>query len=316
MKLFQSGRQTAGWAVLALVLASLPVLIPSGFYLGIASHALILAILALSLNILIGHGGMTSLGHAVYLGLPAYTVAWLATQGGWPPIPTVLCALALGTATSAFFGILALRATGLGFLMITLALGQVMWGAAYRWVGLTGGDNGIRMAGRPILFGIDLSDAVPFYALVATVLFIALFCLWQLDRSAFGACLRGTRDQPRRMRMLGHDVWAIRWAAFILSGFWGSVAGVLYAYDYQYVSPQALSLPQSAEALLMVVLGGAGTLAGPVVGAIVITIIKTIVSTYVDRWYTLLGLTFIIVVSLMPRGLVPGLHGWLKGRGA
>jgi branched-chain amino acid transport system permease protein len=142
-----------------------------------------------------------------------------------------------------------------------------------------------------------------------------LFSLWQLDRSAYGACLRGTRDQPRRMRMLGHNVWLIRYAGFVTAGFWGSVAGVLYCLDYQYVSPQALSLPQSAEALLMVVLGGAGTLAGPVAGAVIITVIKTVVSSYVDRWYSLLGLTFIVVVSLMPRGLIPGFRDlWARLR--
>ena len=311
-----TGRELGLWAAVAALLALVPVLLPDSFYLGLATHAAVFAILALSLNILIGHAGMTSLGHAAYLGVPAYAVAVLTAQAGWSPGLAVLAALGLGTLTAAVFGVLALRASGLGFLMITLALGQVMWGAAYRWVGLTGGDNGVRMQGRPHLFGVDLGQALPFYALVASALFATLFCLWQLDRSAFGACLRGTRDQPRRMRMLGHDVWAIRWVAFVMSGFWGSVAGVLYAFDYQYVSPAALSLPQSAEALLMVVLGGAGTLAGPVAGAVIITIIKTVVSSYVDRWYTLLGLTFIIVVSVMPRGLVPGLRNWLQGRRA
>jgi len=311
-----TARHLGGWALVALALAILPVLLPNAFYLGIATHALIFDLFALSLNILIGHAGMTSLGHAVYLGVPAYAVAWLTTQAGWPILPTVLVALLMGTVISTLFGILALRASGLGFLMITLALGQVVWGAAYRWVALTGGDNGIRLKARPDLFGLDLTAALPFYALVSVVLFAALFALWQFDRSAFGACLRGTRDQPRRMHMLGHDVWLIRWAAFITSGFWASVSGVLYCLDYQFVSPQALSLPQSAEALLMVVLGGAGTLAGPVVGAIIITVIKTVVSSYVDRWYTLLGLTFIIVVSLMPRGLVPGIAMWLKGKRA
>lgn len=311
-----SVRGLVAWLLVALALALVPAVLPGTFYLEIATHALIFAILALSLNILIGHAGMTSLGHAVYLGVPAYACAWLTTQAGWHPLPATLLALAMGTATAALFGVLALRASGLGFLMITLALGQVMWGAAYRWVSLTGGDNGIRIESRPVLFGINLAGALPFYVVVSVVLLVALFCLWQFDRSAFGACLRGTRDQPRRMSMLGHDVWLIRWVAFVTSGFWGSVAGVLYCYDYQYVSPQALSLPQSAEALLMVVLGGAGTLAGPVVGAIVITVIKTVVSSYVDRWYSLLGLTFIVVVSVMPRGLVPGLAMWLKGRRA
>lgn len=303
----------AGWAVLVVVLAALPFLLP-GFYLGIATHALVLGILALSLNILIGHAGLTSLGHAVYLGVPAYACAWLTANAGWPPVPSAIAALVLGTATSAVFGVLALRASGLGFLMITLALGQVMWGAAYRWVNLTGGDNGIRLPARPSLPGLDLSGTTAFYLFVVFSLVVALVCLWNMDRSAFGACLRGTRDQPRRMRMLGHDVWRIRWFSFVIAGFWGSVAGLLYVWDYQFVSPQALSLAQSAEALLMVVLGGAGTLAGPVVGAIIVTIIKTVVSSYVDRWYSLLGLTFIVVVSLMPRGLVPGLMALARRR--
>jgi branched-chain amino acid transport system permease protein len=311
-----TAREFGGWVLAVLALACVPLALPSDFYLGIATHALIFAIMALSLNVLIGHGGMTSLGHAVYLGVPAYACAVLTMQAGWQPIPAIVAAITIGTLTSGLFGVLALRASGLGFLMITLALGQVMWGAAYRWVGLTGGDNGIRLSGRPVILGVDLTGALPFYIFTALVLLVALFCLWQLDRSAFGACLRGTRDQPRRMRMLGHNVWRIRWVAFITAGFWGSVAGVLYCYDYQYVSPSALSLPQSAEALLMVVLGGAGTLAGPVAGAIIITVIKTVVSSYVDRWYSLLGLTFILVVSVMPRGLIPGLVSWVRGRRA
>ena len=311
-----SVRIFVAWALVIAALASVPLLVHDDFYLGIATHTLVLAILALSLNVLIGHAGMTSLGHAVYLGVPAYACAWLATRAGWSAAPTIACAMLLGTATSALFGVLALRASGLGFLMITLALGQVMWGIAYRWVDLTGGDNGIRMDHRPVLLGFDFTDPVRFYGLVAAALVVALFCLWQLDRSPYGACLRGTRDQPRRMRMLGHDVWRIRYLAFITSGFWGSAAGVLYCYDYQYVSPQTLSLPQSAETLLMVVLGGAGTLGGPVLGAVIITVIKTIVSSYVDRWYSLLGLIFIVVVSVMPRGIVPGVRAWIGGRRA
>ena len=305
-----------GWALALIALALLPFILPSDYYLGIATHALVLAVLALSLDILIGQGGMSSLGHAAYLGVSAYAVAWTTRNAGWPAYAAIPFALALGTLTACVFGVLALRARGLGFLMITLALGQVMWGAAYRWVDLTGGDNGIRMQARPILLGFDLNKATNFYILVSAVLLATLVAMYKLDNSALGACLRGTRDQPRRMRMLGHDVWKIRFVGFVSAGFWGSVAGVLYAYDYLYVGPSALSLPQSAEALLMVVLGGAGTLAGPVAGAIVITVIKTVVSSYVDRWYTLLGLTFIIVVSVMPKGLVPGIRSWMQGRRA
>ena len=206
------------------------------------------------------------------------------------------------------FGLLALRARGLGFLMITLALGQIAWGMAYRWVDLTGGDNGLRLRARPAVFGFDLSHPVPFYYFTAAVFAVTLVCLWQLANSPYGACLRGARDQPRRMRMLGHNVWLIRWTAFVLSGFWGSVAGLLYIYDYGFVSPSAMSLQQSAETLLMVILGGAGTLAGPVVGAVIITLVRLVVSSYVNRWFALLGAIFIVTVLFMPQGIVPGLR--------
>ena len=312
-------RSVANMVAVAIVLAALPFVLPSAFYVGIATHVLVYALFALSLDILIGQAGMSSLGHAVYLGVPAYACAWLTANTAIGAPLAALSAVAMGTMLAALFGVLALRAVGLGFLMITLALGQVMWGAAYRWVGLTGGDNGLRLAARPEPFGLSLNDPVVFYYFVACVFGCALLCLWQLMGSPFGACLRGTRDQPRRMRMLGHNVWLIRWTGFVLAGFWGSVAGLLFLYDNQFTGPQTMSLQQSAEGLLMVVLGGAGTLAGPVLGAIIITVVKMLISSYVDRWFTLLGATIIIVVMFMPMGIVPGLGriaGRLRGRPA
>ena len=294
-------------------LAVLPALLPGTFYLTVVSHVMVYALLALSLNILIGYGGMTSLGHAAFLGVPAYAYAWLVLNAGLGPWAAAASAIGIGTALAAVFGVLSLRASGLGFLMITLALGQVVWGLAYRWVAVTDGDNGLRAA-RPVLFGLDTAQPLVFYYVLASVFAAVLLCLWQLSASPFAACLRGARDQPRRMRMLGHNVWLIRFAAFVLAGFWGSVAGVLYVWDYGFISPQTLSLPQSAEALLMVVLGGAGTLAGPVAGAVIITVVKTVVSSYVDRWSSLLGLIFIVVVMLLPQGLVPGLQALWKRR--
>ena len=306
-------RAVVGGAAIALVLAGLPWVLPDVFYVSIATHVLVFAMLALSLNILIGYGGMSSLGHAVYLGVPAYAYAWLMANAGMGSAAATVSAIALGTLLAMLFGVLSLRASGLGFLMITLALGQVVWGLSYRWVGLTGGDNGLR-AVRPAVFGLPTQDPVVFYYVVAVAFAVVLGCLWQFAGSPFVACLRGTRDQPRRMRMLGHNVWLIRLAAFVAAGFWGSVSGVLYAWDYQFISPQTMSLQQSAEALLMVVLGGAGTLAGPVAGAAIITLVKTVASSYVERWSSLLGLVFILVVMFMPEGLVPGVRRLTRRR--
>jgi branched-chain amino acid transport system permease protein len=190
--------------------------------------------------------------------------------------------------------------------MITLALGQIVWGVAYRANRLTGGDNGITHPGRPMPFGFDIRDGPSFYYFTLVVFAVALFFIWRFARSPFGASLTGARDQPRRMRMLGHNVWLIRWITFVMAGFWGSVASILYVYYNVFLSPHALSLQQSAEILLMAILGGASTLTGPVVGAVIITLVKNVVSTYVERWNILLGAIFVVVIMFMPYGLVPG----------
>jgi branched-chain amino acid transport system permease protein len=213
------------------------------------------------------------------------------------------------------FGLLALRASGIGFLMITLALGQIVWGIAYRANTITDGDNGIRFAARPQPFGFDINSAPSFYWFTLIVFAVALFFIWRLTRSPFGAALQGARDQPRRMRMLGHNVWLIQWMTFVLAAFWGSIAGLLYVYYNLFISPHAISLQQSAEVLLMAILGGASALTGPIVGAIIITLVKNVASTYIDRWNSLLGAIFVVVIMFMPFGLVPGVRQlWARWR--
>jgi len=292
-------------AVTALI--AVPFVITNEFYLNLASQILIYALLAVSLNLLLGFGGMVSLGHASFVGLTSYS-AVLLLNAGYGQLATAIFAIVFSTACGAFFGLLALRASGIGFLMITLALGQIVWGIAYRANNLTGGDNGIRYAGRPHPFGIDITGAPNFYWFTLIVFAVALFFIWRVTRSPFGAALQGARDQPRRMRMLGHNVWLIQWFAFVLASFWGSIAGLLYVYYNLFISPHAISLQQSAEVLLMAILGGASSFAGPIVGAVIITLVKNVVSSYVDRWNTLLGLIFVIVILFMPYGIVPGVR--------
>jgi branched-chain amino acid transport system permease protein len=292
--------------VAAAALLAVP-LVPSPYYVNIASQILIAAVFALSLNLLVGYAGLTSLGHAAYLGLAAYAAAWLTTRGGLGHLPAALVALALTTAAAALFGVLALRGAGLGFLMITLALGQILWGVAYRWVSLTGGDNGLTGLTRPHPFGLDISSPAAFYVFtlvvaVATFALIAVFV-----RSPLGAAVQGTRDQPRRMSALGHSVWLVRWVTFVLAGFGAGVAGLLFVYYNQFVGPQVLALTSSAEVLLMVIAGGAGTLLGPAVGAATVIVLKNVVSAYVTRWVMLLGAVFVLIVVFMPEGVVPGL---------
>ncbi len=307
-------RRLVALVLVAAALLAVPLVITNEFYLNLASQILIYGLLAVSLNLLVGYGGMVSLGHASFIGLTSYT-AVLLLNAGFDQLTTALVAVAFSTLCGALFGVLALRASGIGFLMITLALGQIVWGIAYRANNLTGGDNGIRFAARPQPFGVDISSAPHFYYFTLIVFAVALFFIWRLVRSPFGAALQGARDQPRRMRMLGHNVWLIQWLAFVLSAFWGSVAGLLYVYYNLFISPHAISLQQSAETLLMAILGGASTLTGPIVGAIIITLVKNVVSTYIDRWNSLLGAIFVIVIMFMPFGIVPGLRQlWVRWR--
>lgn len=300
-------RRLIPWLIGAIALSALPYVIGSGYYLNIASQILIAAILAASLNVLIGFGGLISLGHAAYLGTAAYLTIYLTAHAGFGHLAGALISVGGTTVLAMLFGFLALRASGLGFLMITLALGQILWGIAYRWASLTGGDNGLGGLARPQPFGIDLANSTSFFYFVLLFFMVTLLSLSRFIRSPFGQSLQGTRDQPRRMRALGYNVWLIQWLSFVYAGFWGAVAGLLYAYYHQFVSPQALQLTTSAETLLMVIAGGTGTLFGPVVGAALVIILKNVVSAYITRWVMLLGIIFVAIVLFMPEGLVPGI---------
>jgi branched-chain amino acid transport system permease protein len=300
------------FVLLALALGALP-LVAGEYYVNLASQILIAAVFALSLNLLVGYCGLTSLGHAAYLGLSAYFTAWFSLRLGLGPLAAAPLALLCTTLCAALFGLVALRASGLGFLMITLAIGQVLWGLAFRWASVTGGDNGLSGLNRPVPFGVDLGGASAFYWFTLAITVAATVAMALLAGSALGALMRGTRDQPRRMSALGHNVWLVRYVAFVAAGFFGGVAGLQYVWYHKFVHPHSLSLTSSAEVLLMVIAGGSGTVAGPVVGAAIVVLLKNYVSAYVERWTMLLGFVFLMIVLFMPDGLVPGLQrAWAR----
>jgi branched-chain amino acid transport system permease protein len=294
-------------AALLVLLAALP-LVAGEYYVNLTSQIIIFAVFAASINLLLGYGGLATLGHAAYLGVAAYICALLQLKLGWSQWLDAPLALAGTVLMACVFGFIALRATGLGFLMLTLALSQVLWGTAYRWVSMTDGDNGLRGLLRPAPFGLDLNDAVPFYYFTLIIGAIAIALMARFVNSPFGATLRGTRDQPRRMAALGYHVWLIRWITFVYAGFWGAVSGLLFVYYNKYIHPVSLSLANSAEGLLAVIAGGSGTLAGPLVGAAIVMILKNYVSAYIERWNMLLGFVFVFIVVFMPEGVVPGLQ--------
>jgi branched-chain amino acid transport system permease protein len=300
------------WGAITLLLVVFP-WFGGDFYVNLASQIFIAALFAASLNLLVGYGGLVSLGHAAWIGLAAYASAWLYLRLGFGHLASAPLALLLSTLIAALFGWIALHASGLGFLMITLALSQVLWGTAYRWAAVTNGDNGLSGLTRPAPFGLSLDKPAAFYYFALAIAILALWLMAKFVASPFGAALRGTRDEPRRMAALGHNVWLVRWITFVYSGFWGAVAGLLFVYYHKYVHPTTLSLTSSAEALLGVIAGGAGTLAGPVVGAAIVLILKNYVSAYLERWNMLLGLVFVLIVIFMPDGVVPGVRrAWVR----
>jgi len=338
MKGASAPRTAVGVALIGL--ATVPLWAGNSYYVDVASQILLFAVFALGLNVLVGYGGLVSLGHAGLFAVSGYT-AGLMLQAGFGHAAAIAGAVLATLLTSAVFAVLALRSTGISFLMITLALGQILWGIAYRWADLTNGDNGVSISTRPAPFGISLSGAPSFYYATLVIFLLALAAMAAFERSPFGASLRGTRDQARRMTALGYNVWLIRFLAFLFSGFWCAIAGLLYLYNKQFISPQASALQASAEVLLMVISGGTATLLGPIAGAAIVIIVKYSLNTVADmltwviaggatvllgpvtgadvaiivknalsgvaaRWNLVLGIVFVTIITFMPEGLVPG----------
>src|SRR5262245_28731097 len=296
-------------AMVVVALIAIVVIVPNtnSFVILLATRALAFSILVMSLDILLGFTGLASLGQAAYLGVGAYLTAILATRYqfglGFDFWLVIVLGILLGAALAAIFGLLAIRATGVYFLMITLALGQCVWGLAYRWNSLTGGDNGINLRGRPNV-GIDLSNDVTFFYLVFGFFAVSLMVMYVLVRSPFGHSLRGIRERELRMRVLGYNTWLHKYIAFVIAGAFGGLAGVLWAHTAGIVSPENVVLTTSVDALLMAVLGGAGTLVGGAIGAAIVFGLREYLSTLVPWWQYVLGAVYVLTILFLPTGLM------------
>lgn len=289
-------------AGLALVLA--PLGLPS-YHLGLLTKTLILAVFAMSLNLILGYTGLPSLGHAAYFGVAAYTAGLLALRGFTNFWLDFGAGVAAAAATAALFGLLALRTRGAYLLMITLALAQVLWGIAFGWKSLTGGDDGLPGVPRPAA-GLpwSLADGVRFYYFVLVIVVLATAFLWLIVHSPFGRALVGIRENERRMEVLGYNTWAHKYVAFIIAGALAGVAGTVFVTYNGFVNPAYLSVVFSAMALIMVILGGAGTLLGPAIGSAVIVFLENLISAHTQRWLLVLGLIYIAVTLFAPAGLM------------
>jgi branched-chain amino acid transport system permease protein len=293
-------RRSIIMAALILLAATLSPFALSTYQIELATEVLIFGILAMSIDLLAGFAGRTSLAHGAIFGISTYVVVFAIEQAGYPALLAVALGIAASTAVAAVFALLAVRSSGVYFLLLTLALGMIVWGICLRWTEVTGGENGLRGEIRPAL----LVPQRNFYWLVLAAAAPLSLAIWRFARSPFGLTLLGIRDSETRMQSLGYHVPLHLFIAFTVSGFFAGVAGAMYAFFNNFVSPSTVSLSQSVEALLMAIVGGIGTLFGAFVGAATIMVLENTVSAYTERWPTALGITFIVVMIFAPEGIV------------
>lgn len=284
------------------------------FFLTFFGRIMIYAIAAVALNLLIGYTGLVSLGHALYLGLGAYAVGLTAFHGihnGWLQL-----AVAVGAAlvVSTLTGLVCLRTSGMAFIMITLAFAQMFF---YLGVSLKqyGGDDGIRLEARSRLAPFDLGDPLTLYFVILAVLLASLYVSWRLVHSRFGYVLRGIKSNERRMKALGYPTLRFKLAAFVLSACLTSVAGFLLANLTAYTSPAYSGWNVSGDLIVMVVLGGMGTILGPAVGAIGLLLFEewlsgSSVPWVAQHWMLVLGVAIVLIVLTAKRGLYGSVHAW------
>jgi branched-chain amino acid transport system permease protein len=297
------------WTVIVVaLLALLPFVFP-GYHTSLATLTLIYALLAMSVDILAGFAGRTSLCHGAIFGAATYVVMYYVTSAGGNPWVGVGLGILAALVVSLVFALLAVRTTGVYFLLLTLALGMVVWGVCQRWTSVSGGENGLRGNVRPDW----LIDPLRFYYFVLVVGLAATYVIWRFVRSPFGLSLKGIRESESRMRSLGYNTTYHLVLGFVFSGLMAGISGALYALFNSFVSPSTVALAQSVKGLLMAIVGGVGTLFGGVVGSAIVILLENVVSSYTERWSMVLGLLFVLTMIFAPDGIV-GKMRWLLRR--
>lgn len=296
-------------------------LVASVFQIQLLTSGLILGISAMSFALLAGYGGMVSMAQMAFYGMASYAIAITTKSFGWPHAASIPFAIVCAISLAALFGTIAVRAQGVYFLIMTLALLQVFYGVAMQWQTMTGGYNGIAGIERPAVFGLSLSEpAVLFYAALASAILVYLL-LRRMLQSPFGLILQGIKDNPTRMSALGVRVQFHRWLMIVISGGVSGVAGILGTYNHGAVNPDVAGLSVSVLVILSALLGGVSNLFRPMIAAVLVTFLVSVASYTMQqffgtsRYWTLIGAIFIVVVVVREndvlrrvRGLLP--FGW------
>ena len=298
--------RAAGLAVLVAAIAAFPLFMGS-YPVKLLQEILIFGLFAMSLDLLMGYTGMVSFGHSAFFGIGAYVAALALVKS-----PGLTSALLLPAAVAAVgalvIGYFSIRVSGVYFIMLTLAFSQMFYAVAFQNAFL-GAEDGLVGIPRPTVAGWSIGSLGRFHAyLIAIEGLLALF-LWRVTRSPFGHVLRGIHENEARMQAVGYPVRRYKLAAFVIAGTVAGIAGALYTQFQGSVSPDAFFWTTSGQALLMVIIGGTGTLGGAMLGAAAFILLQSLVSSYTERWMLILGVTFVLLVLFAPGGIVGTLSG-------
>jgi branched-chain amino acid transport system permease protein len=298
--------RSVGLVLVVAVVLAFP-LVAGPYPVKLLQEILIWGIFAMSLDLLMGYAGMVSFGHSAFFGIGAYTAALLLPT--WPGLLSALGAPALAAALGALaIGFFSIRVGGVYFIMLTLAFSQMFFALTFQNAFL-GAEDGITSVPRPLVFGVGIGSLGAFHVYLITIVGTAALLLHRIVRSPFGHVLRGIHDNEERMQAVGYPVGRYKLLAFVIAGMVAGVAGSLYTQFVGSISPDAFLWTTSGEALLMVIIGGTGTLNGAWLGAAAFILLQSLVSSYTERWMLILGLTFVFFVLFAPGGIVGALRG-------
>ena len=293
------------WGILVVVLAALPpvsMALGYGFYIDLVRRIMIFAIAAVSLNLILGYGGLVSFGHAAYLGVGGYAVAIFAFYGVNDGFVQWGTAIGASAVVALAIGAVSIRTSGVYFIMITLAFTQMLY-----YLGISieeyGGDDGIRLKMRSQFPLIDLADGLQFYYVVLALMLGAVYLVHRIVNSRFGMVLRATKSNEARSRAIGFSPYLYRLTAFVIAGALGGLAGALLANHTNYLTPDYMHWTRSGEIMFMVILGGMGTSAGPLLGSFALLLLEDVLSGWTEHWQIILGPLLVLSVLFFKRGL-------------